>query len=263
MKNKKLYILILIIFSLFTLILILVYKEQKIAVLGYHSFVKSNDKSNYNDPMIMDIDKFEQQLKFLKYNNYKTLTLDEFYCWKQKKCKIPRKSVLISMDDGYASNYYLAFPLLKKYNMNAVVFYVGNNILNTNESIVDNPSSYMSLKDIEKSKKEYPNIEFASHSFNLHYEGAVEKLNYEELNLDIKKYKEINNSSYFAYPYGHYNDNIINVLKNNNYKMAFTFGPDKNHRKATHNDNNYKIPRLNISDDMSIIKFILRLIVPF
>lgn len=263
MKNKKISISILIIFLGIILILAIIYKNQKVAVLGYHSFVESKDKINYNDPMIMDIGKFENQLKFLKYNNYKTLTLEEFYCWKQKKCKIPRKSVLITMDDGFASNYYLAFPLLKKYKMNAVVFYVGNYVLNTVESIKDNPKSYMSLIDIENSKKEYPNIEFASHSFDLHYEGAVKNLNYEQLNIDTKKYKELNNSNFFAYPYGHYNDRIINVLKSNNYKMAFTFGPDKNHRKATCKDNNYKIPRLNISNDMSIIKFILRLIVPF
>jgi len=263
LKIKKIYISILIIFLLFILMLILIYKKQKIAVLGYHSFIESKHKSNYNDPMIMDIHKFEQQLKFLKYNNYKTLTLDEFYCWKQKKCKIPRKSVLITMDDGYASNYYLAFPLLKKYNMNAVVFYVGNYIFNVENSVKNDSKNYMSLNDIENSKKEYPNIEFASHSFDLHYEGAIEKLDYEQLNLDILKFKQQNSSDYFAYPYGHYNDNIIDVLKNNNYKMAFTFGPDKNHRKATYEDDDYKIPRLNISNDMSIIKFILRLIVPF
>ena len=33
------------------------------------------------------------------------------------------------MDDGYQSNYDLAFPLLKKYNMNATVFYLGINAM--------------------------------------------------------------------------------------------------------------------------------------
>lgn len=261
--KKKFLILIFIFLIIISLIIIILYKEQKVAVLGYHSFVESKDKVKYNDPMIMDINKFEQQLKYLKKKNYKTLTLDEFYCWKQKKCQIPRKSVLITMDDGYASNYYLVFPLLKKYEMNAVVFFVGNYVLNVENSIENDPKSYMSLKDIENSKIEYPNIEFASHSFDLHYEGAIENLDYQQLELDVKKHKEINNSSFFAYPYGHYNNKIIDILKKNNYKMAFTFGPNKKHRKVTYNDKNYEIPRLNVSDDMSMVKYIARLIIPF
>ena len=40
------------------------------------------------------------------------------------------------------------------------------------------------------------------------------------------------------------------------------FGPGKNHRKADIKDNNYKIPRLNISKDMPMYKFALRLVFP-
>ena len=60
-----------------------------------------------------------------------------------------------------------------------------------------------------------------------------------------------------------YNDNIIDVLKEEDYKLAFTFGPSKNHRKMYYFDNNYKIPRLNISNDMPLWKFKLRLKLPF
>lgn len=45
--------------------------------------------------------------------------------------------------------------------------------------------------------------------------------------------------------------------------MAFTFGPGKEHRKASKKDDNYKIPRLNISAEMSMSKFKLRLLMPF
>ena len=44
--------------------------------------------------------------------------------------------------------------------------------------------------------------------------------------------------------------------------MAFTFGPGKEHRKASQKDDAYKIPRLNISNDMPLWKFILRIILP-
>lgn len=265
MKTLKHKIIIFIsIFVLFILTaLIFVYKDQKIAVLGYHSFISHKNKFNYQDPMILDIDKFEEQIKYLKNHNYKTLSLEEFYCWKNKKCKIPRKSVLITMDDGYLSNYYLAFPILKKYDMKATVFYVGSYINDDNKEWNDDPKEFMSFEDIENAKKEYPNIEFASHSYDLHKMNDVENMTYDELVNDINKYKKINDSKFFAYPFGNYNDKIESALKNNGYKMAFTFGPKENHRKATLYDNNYRIPRLNISDDMSYFKFKLRLILPF
>lgn len=260
---KKIITFITLCIFIISLVICYLYKDQKVSVLGYHSFVEDKYQNDYNNSMILNLTKFEEQLKFLKKFNYKTLTLEEFYCWKQGECDIPRKSVLITMDDGYASNYYLAFPLLKEYDMNAVVFYVGDYIANTEDSIENDPTSFMSINDIKNSKEEYPNIEFASHSYRLHENGSVESLSYEELDADIKSYKELNESQFYAYPFGHHNANMIEALKNNDYKMAFTFGPDKEHRKASKDDDDYKIPRLNISSEMPLLKFILRIILPF
>ena len=202
----------------------------------------------------MDISIFEEQLKYLKKHNYKTLTLEEFECFHKGECKIPRKSVLITMDDGYQSNYDLAFPLLKKYNMNATIFYLGINEDGHNDK-------YMSKETLDKVIKEYPNIEIASHSYNLHIEGSINQ-DKKDLIKDIKKQKEIINSKYYAYPYGAHNKNMIEALQEEGYIMAFTFGPGEEHRKATRKDDKYKIPRLNISNDMPMWKFKLRIILP-
>lgn len=256
--NKKKIILIITISIIIIIFIILgiIYKDQKVAILGYHSFIKEEDriKQNVTDNMVLNLETFEKQLKFLKINNYKTLTLEEFYCFHQGTCKIPRKSVLITMDDGYQSNYDLAFSLLEKYDMHAVVFYLGINETGENKTFMD-------IDTINKIYKKYPNIEIASHSYNLHEKGAI---NQEKklLEKDIKKMKKIVNSKYYAYPFGEYNDDMLEALKENDYKMAFTFGPGKEHRKATKNDDKYLIPRLNISNDMPLWKFILRILLP-
>ena len=75
--------------------------------------------------------------------------------------------------------------------------------------------------------------------------------------------KQIVGSKYYAFPYGRYTDDYIAALKEEKYKLAFTFGPGKEHRKLTLNDNKYKIPRLNISNGMPMWKFILRLKMPY
>jgi peptidoglycan/xylan/chitin deacetylase (PgdA/CDA1 family) len=260
--KKKLCIIGIVILIILVIINSILYHEQKIPVLGYHSFYKDKNELREDNPeFINDINKFEEQMKYLKKHKYKTLTMDEFYCWKQGKCKQPRKSVVITIDDGNLSNYMYAFPILKKYNFNATVFFVGSQAkdLGVEEGTI---YDIMSLDLIEKCKKEYPNIEFYSHSFNLHGKPANEWTN-EEQAEDIKQMKTIGDFDIYAYPFGVYDDNMINNLKQNGYKMAFGFGPRKDYRKARKSDDIYKVPRLNISNYVSMFKFIARLTIPY
>lgn len=253
-KLKKILSIALGVFALITLISMgyIYYKNEKqVAILGYHGVLPQKINTS-NSKLIVNQEDFEKQLKYLKKHGYRSMTLDEFKCWKNKKCKKAHRSVLITFDDGYMDNYLYAFELLKKYDMNAVVFYVGKNI-NSNEGY------YMNKKIIEKTKVEYPNIEFASHSYALHENFGK---TYKEVNNDIMKMKDVLDSKYYAYPHGSFTDEYISALKDNGYLLAFTFGPGKNHRKADIKDDNYKIPRLNISKDMPMYKFALRLILP-
>ena len=237
------------------------YHEQKIAILGYHSFYKDTselkDEDKNNPEFINDISKFEKQMKYLHKHHYKTLTLDEFYEWKKGKRKLPRKSVLITIDDGNLSNYMYAFPILKKYNMNAVVFFVGHYAKDLGVS-EGNIYDHMSLELIDKCKSEYPNIDFQSHSYDMHGK-AVTDFSDEEIIKDVSLTKKIKDFKYYAYPFGVYNDTNINELKKNGYIMAFGFGPGKEYRKARRSDDDYKIPRLNISNHVSFLKYIIRL----
>ncbi len=92
---------LIIIMIIVATIFIILYSNPTVAILGYHDFGKDVDDSN---TFILNIDKFEEQLKYLKKHHYKTLTLEEFYEYKQNKKKFPHKCVLITMDDGYQSN---------------------------------------------------------------------------------------------------------------------------------------------------------------
>ena len=261
MKKKILIIISLIILTLI-LVLFCLYHEQRIPVLGYHSFYKYKSELKEDNPeFINDIETFEKQMKFLKKHNYKTLTMDEFYCWKKGKCKEPRKSVLITIDDGNLSNYMYAFDILKKYDFNATVFYVGSYAEKYGKE-EGNIYDIMSLDLIKKAKKEYPNIEFYSHSYDLHAKGVTEYTN-EEIIEDVKNMNKLGNFKYYAYPFGVYDDRMIKALKDNGYKMAFGFGPGKEYRKARKSDDDFKVARLNISNYVSMSKFILRLVIPY
>ncbi len=249
MKLKVLLVFLIVsIASIFVLIFIIYFENKNmVPILTYHSVEPSS-----NNDLTVEVSKFERQLKMLKKLGYKTLSLDQFLCWKNGECDKPNHSVLITFDDGYLNNYEYAFKLLKEYDFNAVVFYLGINYDKEN-------TNYMNIKDILKIKKEYPNIEFASHTFNLHNR---EMKNYEVVKSDSDKMKSIIDTKHLAYPYGEYDSEYIRALKDSGYEMAFTFGPGKEHRKARLTDDNYKIPRLNISNNMPMWKFVLRLLLP-
>ena len=262
-KKNILITILLLILILSIITLTYLYKNPKIPVLCYHNIATQNEKANYPEESDWTIttDNFKEHLDYLKNNNYKTLTMDEFYNWKIGNLNLPYKSVLITFDDGFLSNYEYAFKLLKEYNMNATVFVVGSFIDNsTTNEWNGNIKTYMTKGILENLKNEYPNIEIYSHSYDLHYQGAINQ-NKDVLMQDIENFDNFYpNNDILCYPFGQYNDNIEDCLKESNYKMAFRYGPNKkDYKKASRNDNIYEIPRLNVSHGMSVFKFALRL----
>lgn len=246
---KKILLILVVIVSLLIIIYFLL--PVNLPVITYHDLT---NKPSENDLQI-EVSKFEQEMKYLKKHHYKTLKLKDVECYLENKCKISRKSVLITFDDGWKNQLELAAPILKKYNLNAVIFYIGINYDGSNPNFMDED-------DITLIRKKYKNIELASHSYNLHYDNSYQK-SYEEMKADFKRMNKIIDTKYFAYPYGKYDDTYLKVLKNQKYKLAFTFGPDKNHRKIKKTDSKYELPRLNISNSMSLTKFKLRLLLPY
>ena len=264
MKKKVIIIIIAIILVLFMGIFLYVNINKRIAVLCYHNIATEEEKQNFPDEAdwIITVENFEEHLRYFKEHNYKTLTMDEFYKWKKGEINLPYKSVLITFDDGFLSNYEYAFPLLKEYGMNATVFVVGSFVeVSENTEWTGNVKTYMSEEILNDVKENYPNIEIYSHSNNLHYQGAIDQSK-EVLSEDLKNFNNtISNVDVYCYPFGQYNTNMIEALKENNYKMAFKYGPNKeDYRKASRKDDNFEIPRLNVSHGMNVWKLSIRLL---
>lgn len=77
------------------------------------------------DPQLLSVSRknFRDQVKFLA-ENYTVLGLSELQkCMDNKN--IPKNSVVITFDDGYADNLYNAKPILKEFNTPATVFITG------------------------------------------------------------------------------------------------------------------------------------------
>lgn len=267
-KLKKVILIIGVILILAILMgLIYIKINPKVAVLCYHNVATLEEMQHFPEEAdwTISVNNFEEQLQYLSKHNYKTLTLEELRKWKNKEIELPYKSVLITFDDGFLSNYQYAFSLLKKYNMNATVFLIGQYMGKDEQKWDGNIKKYLNLETIAKCKEEYPNIEFASHSYGLHYHNSINEKTEQEIEQDLKKFnEEIVSTKAHAYPFGAKNEKVKKALDKNGYELAFTYGPGKkDYRKASRKDNKFEIPRLNVSHGMNVNKFALRLMMPF
>ena len=259
-KNTILKILIWLTLIILICMGIYIKSNPTISVLCYHNIATMDEKKLFPEESdwTITVDNFKEHLEYLKEHGYKTLTMDEFIEWKNGNKKLPYKCVLITFDDGFLSNYHYAFPLLKEYGMNATVFVVGNLIeTSSEEKWTGNIKTYMTKEIIQNLENEYPNIEIYSHSYNLHYVGSVDQdISILENDIDTFNnfYKE---TKVYCYPNGLYSENMKQALKNKGYKIAFKYGPD--YKKASRNDDDFEIPRLNVSHGMNANKLGLRM----
>lgn len=220
-------------------------KATSIAVLNYHFFYDPANKESGSDSNFISVQNFEEQLKYLKDNEYKTLTMDEFRKWMYGEIELPARSVLLTVDDGAKGtgkhNGNKLIPLLEKYQAHATLFLI------TGWWDIDNYSS--------------PYLDIESHSHDLHHENVcagvsrgakILCISDEEVLNDLEASINITGSTNaFCYPFYVYNAHTIELVQQAGFKLAFVGGE----YKATRSTNKYKIPRYHVYKNTSIVKF--------
>ena len=184
-------------------------------------------------------------MSWLHKKHYRTINCDEFYLWRIGKIKLPKRTVLITFDDGNKLAIEKSLPVLKKYKMKATYFIIGKPVHE------GGTSRFISEQRVRQIMKTYPNVEFQSHTYNLHYKGAT-KLNYNSILKDAKTQKDVFDFRYLAYPYGRKTNTMIKVYKDSGIKMAFSFS---DYGFATRKQNLYKIKRFAVKGNTSFRKF--------
>lgn len=233
--------------------------KNDVIVLAYHHFMTNDEKELYakDNAYTISTENFEEQLKYLKDNGYKSITSSDIYCYIEGKCDLKGKNVLITMDDGNISSYYKALPLLEKYGYNSINFIIGIRTSEKSEKWGKFDMLYFVGKDIiEDIRKNHLSMEIGAHSFSLHStidgKSPLEVLSYEELLEDTKKIKEFLDTDVFCFPFGGYNEKLTKALKEAGFKMSFTFNPPG---FVTRKSDFYAIERIEIEGDFNIKQF--------
>ena len=94
--------------------------STQVPILMYHHLSEDVTNSEMVSP-----EQFEAQIRALSEAGYTGVSFDELQAYVLRGEPLPEKPVVITFDDGYRSNYTLAYPILQKYNMKAAIFVIG------------------------------------------------------------------------------------------------------------------------------------------
>jgi peptidoglycan/xylan/chitin deacetylase (PgdA/CDA1 family) len=197
-------------------------------ILGYHRFV---NKVRHPDTEITPA-AFEAQMKDLKDHGITVIKMQDLLAWKRGEKNIPPRSAVITFDDGWESQYTVAWPILKKFGYPLTMFiytegvrggHFGGGEAITWEELgemrdagVDIEAHSETHQDLRKpyDKVTKRHLNPAEYEQWLHNEiaGSKELL---EQKLAIKV-------DCFAVPYGFYNKHIEQVARNAGYQGIFT-----------------------------------------
>jgi peptidoglycan/xylan/chitin deacetylase (PgdA/CDA1 family) len=138
--------------------------------------------------------------------------------------------VLLTFDDMYKSIYKYAYPILKRYNFNAVGFVVLDWLFDEVQEYSATSSVCMTKGELDELKDVF---EFANHTKSLHTRSGeqtvVQTIQKQSFVEDIKECEAyVNVKGAFAYPFGGYNEEVINRLKELHFKLGFTSKPGIN-----------------------------------
>lgn len=218
------------------------YQPKKIDVLMYHHF-----DAGHSDSVTVTPERFREHLDALIQAGYETITEEDLYQYKTNpQYRLPEKPLLITIDDGYESNYSIAYPILKDKGLRATIYVI--------TSYRGQQPGQLRHFGWEEAKEMYDSgvINIESHTHNLHHyvtQGKTQKAailarkadedeaSYKKRILDdLKTSRDLirqyigKESISLAYPYGVYDETVMKLAKEAGFKLHVTIKAGKNLR---------------------------------
>nr|WP_319490543.1 polysaccharide deacetylase family protein [uncultured Desulfobacter sp.] len=189
---------------------------QTVPILCYHKFI-SDDPS----PLSIPPDIFRQHMAFLKENGFRTISPDMLLDFLKYRRQIPKKAVMITIDDGFKSGLKAAAPILLEFGFSAV-FFVYTDYIGVSKKA-------LTWKDLRQLKADgfYIGSHSTSHSdLSRELEGETDdeysKRLYKEITVSKQTIdRKLNqNTTIFSFPYGRYNEHVMSMSSKAGYEMA-------------------------------------------
>jgi peptidoglycan/xylan/chitin deacetylase (PgdA/CDA1 family) len=208
-----------------------------VPVLLYHQLIAGNHANSahltdqYRAYVVFDY-AFAAQMNHLHSEGYTTISLDEFSAYHNGQISLPKKPIIITFDDGFASNYVYAFPVLKKYRMKATIFVTADRESENfkKHAATDSPLSHEQMREMS----DY-GISIQSHAMTHKY---LTELTPERIRWELTESKKVLEAivgkpvRYLAIPSGAYDRTVKKLTIEAGYKAVFCMLKGSNNKKS-------------------------------
>ncbi len=229
---------------------------QGTPILMYHAFENPGEKASR---FVLPIQRFAQQMSWLKRLGYCVISFEEFIEYHRKQSLPPARSVVISIDDGYAELHTLVYPILQRYDFPAMIFLVTDKVGTCNDWASTNELRGRQLLSwAQISEMSQNGIQFGAHSRT---HTSLVTLSVQQMWEEIVGSKtDLENGlqipvTIFAYPYGDYDSTVQSVTKDVGFQSACTANPGLNIFASPM----FALHRIEIDGKISLPRFLLAL----
>lgn len=222
-------------------------------ILMYHHFVPDTDEE-LNDWTLTE-SRFREDLQWLADNGYTTVLPRELAAGEP----LPEKAVMLTFDDGYASNYQIAFPLLQEFQAKAAVAMIVRRTVDAKPDFL----TWEMCREMAQSGL----VEFGSHTYDshkeadprgiLHMKGETPEEYAQRVFSDLQASIDLIEENvgaevdYFAYPHGQ-TDPWSDAYLTERFSVSVT----TQHGAADIRKGLYQMPRHNITMRAPVSKYL-------
>ncbi len=199
-------------------------------ILAYHSIDESRSFVSIAPAQ------FEEQMHYLWSRGFKSISLRENIQYRMLEKPIPSRRFVLTFDDGYKNNYDIAFPILKKFGFTATIFVV-TGLIGKVSSWVEHENMLilplLSWDEIIEMKKYGIDIQPHTQSHPDLTTLDIKKIKEEIINSKGEIEKRLGDMvDLFCYPYGRFDNRVVEVLQQSGFKGAVTTRLSMNHFPA-------------------------------
>lgn len=217
------------------------------AILTYHH-LGSPAPDAFKNNLHVTPESFEAQLQRLREKKIEIITLGRLRDGLLGQADLPKRSAVITFDDGFADNYEFAFPLLQQYGATAVFFAISGRIGETGES----GEAHMSAAQLREMAA--AGMEIGSHTAShpwlarIPIEQAREEISDSKTQLEALLDTKV---EWLCYPRGSFNREVAATAEQAGYLGACSVIRDNRQTRGQL----YWLPRVMVMPDTTLAKF--------
>lgn len=193
----------------------------------YHRVVPQIPKGD-SARMCISAAAFESQIRWLATRRYANLPLasvgDRLRAAPETPLR-PRRSVVITFDDGYLDNYLYAWPILKRYGFTATIFVVTEAIGGDSGFDAGYGTERAKMLSAAQIREMYrQGMDFGSHSCT--HPETLAALPDDSLKLELERSREVLEGildapiRHFAYPHSKHDGRVEKAVERAGYNLA-------------------------------------------